>query len=84
MATRVAQFSTTSQPESDTAKKITPSNSTKQFPLGAGGESVTRVNIVLDHVERKIIEAARGPHGNDCQKARLECGMCEEEKSCGK
>jgi DNA-binding NarL/FixJ family response regulator len=38
---------------------------------------------VLDHVERKIIEAAKGPHGNDYQKARLEYGMCEEEKSCG-
>jgi len=42
---------------------------------------VTRVNIVLDHVERKIIETAKGPHGNDDEKARLRYGMFEEQKS---
>ena len=56
------------------------SESSKEQKIEAP-KPVSRVNIVLDCIERKIIEAAKGPHGNEYQKARLECGMCAEQKS---
>jgi len=47
-------------------------------------KSVTRVYVVLDHIESKIVEATEGPHSNYYQKCHAERGVLGEQENCRK